>query len=291
MLNRLFGRRREENRGPSAGELSSEELKARVASVEEWYHRIEVAPGIVTPGLHDSQSALNTLQLPEDMGGMRVLDVGARDGFFSFEAEKRGAEVLAIDAVALEHLHGFRVARELLGSSVEFRTANVYNLRPEGVGLFDAIFFLGVLYHLRDPMLALDRLWSVAKPGAKVWVESHTIDKGLADPETGVWRNLEKLAPQLSNIPLAQFYPGDTLGGNPSNWWGPNLAALKAMIQSAGFKIESAETIGSRGLVVARKVEDPKTEFWQEFDRAEGTGEEGMAWHNKQSWSEPQKES
>jgi tRNA (mo5U34)-methyltransferase len=127
--------------------------------------------------------------------------LGARDGFFSFAAEARGAEVLAIDAVAREHLKGFDVASALLGSNVGYRTANVYNLPPERVGAFDAIFFLDVLYHLRDPMLALDRLWEVARPGATIWLESHTIDDGLVNPETGVLEALSIIAPGLEKIP------------------------------------------------------------------------------------------
>lgn len=97
--------------------------------------------------------------------------------------------------------------------------------------------------------------------------------------------SLEAVAPKLKDIPLAQFYPGRSLGGNPSNWWGPNLAGLKAMISSAGFEVESAKLIGSRGLIRGRKVEDEETDFFREFDRAEGTGEEGMAWEaDWKSW-------
>ena len=78
-------------RPKTAAELPLEEVQARVSGVRHWYHRIEVAPGVVTPGLHDSPAALRWLELPEKMDGQRVLDVGARDGFFSFEAERRGA--------------------------------------------------------------------------------------------------------------------------------------------------------------------------------------------------------
>jgi tRNA (mo5U34)-methyltransferase len=242
MLGRLFGRQTS-RRGPTAEELSPEEIREEVAAVEHWYHRIAVAPGIVTPGLHDSPAALRSMRLPERMDGMRVLDVGARDGFFSFLAEERGARVLAVDAVALDLLEGFLVASRLRGSSVEYRTMNVYNVSPAKVGTFDAIFLLGVLYHLRDPMLALDRLWEVAKPGATIWVESHTIDHGLLVPKTGELRSLESVAPALTDLPIAQFYPRDTLGNNVTNWWGPNLAGLKAMVEAAGFRVEWAETL------------------------------------------------
>lgn len=272
---------------PVASELSPEEIQTRIDSVNHWYHQIEVAPGLVTPGLHNSKTALETLELPEKMDGKRVLDVGARDGFFSFAAEARGAEVLAIDSVAKEHLRGFDVASALLGSRVECHTINVYNLSPKKVGTFDAIFFLGVLYHLRDPMLALDRLWEVAKLGATIWVESHTVDNGLVNPETGVFDALSSVAPALANVPIAQFYPRRTLGSNFTNWWGPNLAGLEAMVEASGFKVLRSQLIGSRGLVVASKEENPETDFYRRFDRDEGTDEEGMSWDEKAGWSKP----
>src|SRR5918997_5322010 len=134
--------------------LTPEEAREAIDEVEHWYHRIEVAPGVVTPGVHDSEAALAAMELPERLDGKRLLDVGARDGYFSFVAEERGAEILAIDSMA-PHLTGFATASSLLGASVEYRTMNVYNVCPENVGTFDVILFLGVLYHLRDPMLAL----------------------------------------------------------------------------------------------------------------------------------------
>src|SRR5262245_34297053 len=131
-----------------------EEARKRIAAHEHWYHQIEVAPGVVTPGINDSQQILAALRLPERLDGQRVLDIGARDGFFSFECERRGAEVVAIDSMPPEQT-GFPIAKELVGSGVEMLQRNVYDLSPEEFGSFDLILFLGVLYHLRDPMLAL----------------------------------------------------------------------------------------------------------------------------------------
>jgi hypothetical protein len=135
-------------------------------------------------------------------------------------------------------------------------------------------------------MLALDRLWSVAGPGAAIWVESHTIDHGLVLKHgSSDLSDLSEVAPGLVDVPVAQFYPGRALGPNASNWWGPNLAALKAMTREAGFEILRAETFGSRGLVVGRKIEDPETEFNRDFDRGENTSDAGMAWADKEIWS------
>src|SRR6201996_4023048 len=140
----------------------AQEALRLIAAHPHWYHQIEVAPGVVTPGVNDSQMILDTLRLPDDLSGLRVLDIGARDGFFSFECERRGAaEVVAIDYLPPEET-GFPIAKKLVGSDVELRQANVYDLTPEEFGTFDLVLFLGVLYHLRDPMLALDRIADVS---------------------------------------------------------------------------------------------------------------------------------
>src|SRR5215475_1498401 len=110
-----------------ASKLSTREIHEHIAQVSHWYHQIEVAPGIVTPGILDSAGELRLLQLPEDCRGMRALDIGARDGFFSFELERRGAEVLAIDYLP-EDKTGFAVAKKLLGSGVRYERDNVYDL-------------------------------------------------------------------------------------------------------------------------------------------------------------------
>ena len=91
------------------------------------------------------------------MQGMRALDIGCSDGYFSFEMERRGADVVATDFVP-ETYTGFATARRILGSAVDYRMDNVYNLSPEAYGFFDVVLFMGVLYHLRHPLLALDLL-------------------------------------------------------------------------------------------------------------------------------------
>src|SRR5688572_29489501 len=112
-------------------------LRDRVASHPVWYHRIELAPGLVTPGVSDPQVGLRTLDamgLPRDCAGMRVLDIGCRDGFFSFEMERRKARVVGLD-YADPTVTGFSIAAEALGSHVEYRVENVYDLSPERHGL------------------------------------------------------------------------------------------------------------------------------------------------------------
>ena len=119
-----------------------DDLRSRVDAVN-WFHTIDLGNGIVTPGRDDSASRLARMQIPDDLTGMSVLDVGAWDGYFSFEAERRGAaRVLAIDSFSWEgggwgSKAGFELAHEARGSSVESQTIDVLDLSPETVGLFE----------------------------------------------------------------------------------------------------------------------------------------------------------
>ncbi|HYF61435.1 MAG TPA: methyltransferase domain-containing protein [Herpetosiphonaceae bacterium] len=225
---------------------SEHELRARINSVPHWYHQIEVAPGVVTPGINRSSEVLRRLDLPADCRGLRALDIGARDGFFSFELERRGAEVLAIECVPPEQT-GFLVASELLGSAVRYEVLDVYDLDPRRHGTFDLVLFLGVIYHLRHPLLAIDRIRAVARD--RLWLESHVIDQGFLNLADGQVSPLAAAAPRLAHNPVMQFYPGGALNGDTSNWWGPNMACLESMLESAGFVVDRAELYHDRGIV------------------------------------------
>ncbi len=193
------------------------ELRAAVQSIP-WAHRIDLGNGIVTPGEWDTTEGLRRLRMPEDLAGRTVLDVGCWDGFYSFEAERRGAKrVLATDSFVWRsgRKQGFLLAREALGSRVEDQEIDVLDLSPEQVGTFDVVLFLGVLYHMRHPMLALERVASVT--GRLLIVET-VIDL--------LWVPAKALA----------FYPGSELGEDPTNWFGPTPAALEAMLRAVGFK-------------------------------------------------------
>jgi tRNA (mo5U34)-methyltransferase len=108
------------------------------------------------------------------------------------------------------------------------------------VGVFDIVLFLGVLYHLRYPMLGLDKMAAVCRPGARVWAASLVIDGLVAGPD----QTLPEIAPGLSEVPIAQFYPGTKLDEAHSSYWGPNLAAFKSMVEESGFTIERVKLPG-----------------------------------------------
>ena len=132
-------------------------LPSRIAA-HRWFHTMDLGGGLRTVGIHDPLTRLPLLGLPESLAGLSVLDVGAWDGFFAFECERRGATRV----VASDHFSwhgpgwgtkaGFEMAREALGSRVEDIDIDVMDLSPERIGTFDLVLFLGVLYHLRDPL-------------------------------------------------------------------------------------------------------------------------------------------
>lgn len=203
-------------------------LRQRVNELT-WFHEIDLGFGIVTPGQPGTSAArLAALRLPP-LTGKTVLDVGAWDGYFSFAAEQLGAaRVLATDSFAWGgapwgSTASFELAREALGSQVENRYIDVMDLSPEQVGTFDVVFFLGVLYHLRHPLLALERVASVTDE--LLVLETHVDLTFLRRP-------------------AAAFYPGDEMADDHTNWWGPNAAAVVGMLRTVGF--DHVQIIGSR---------------------------------------------
>jgi tRNA (mo5U34)-methyltransferase len=234
----------------------SQRAREAIAKQAKWHHRIEVAPGVWTPGLQDTQALLAQIGMPDDLTGMRVLDIGARDGFFTFEAERRGArEVVALDNEP-PHRTGFSIAAELVGSNATYVTENVYSLSPERYGRFDLVFFLGVIYHLRHPLLALDRIYDICAPDALLLLETHMIDEGFVDA-TGEWRRLADLHPDLADLPLVQYYPAAMLAKDPTSQWAPNRVALDGWLRGCGFEPLSTWQHAFRGGAVARRGELP----------------------------------
>lgn len=216
--------------------VNTDELRAAVEG-RTWYHTIELAPGVVTPGWFDTRGVRDQVPLPRDLAGQRCLDVGTFDGFWAFEMEARGAaEVVAVDVTdwsgwdwpatagreqrramgeRMGAGEGFEIARRALGSGVERRELSVYDLDPGTAGTFDVVYLGSLLLHLRDPVRALERVRSVCR-GQLVLVDS-------IDPY------LTLLHPRR---PVATF---DGIG-RPW-WWTGNRAALLRMLRSAGFVI------------------------------------------------------
>jgi tRNA (mo5U34)-methyltransferase len=202
--------------------MNEDELRQRAGRLR-WFHSMDLGHGIRTVGFDNPGERLSRLGLPADLSGQSVLDIGAWDGFFSFEAERRGAaRVVAADHYAW---HGvgwgtgqgkaaFELAREALGSKVEDLDIDVTDLSVERVGTFDIVLFLGVLYHLPHPLLALERIASLTR---RLLVLETVVDM------VGLGR------------PAVAYYPNRELNDDPTNWWGPNHEAVVAMLETAGF--------------------------------------------------------
>lgn len=215
-----------------------DDLLTRVESFPFWYHKIELPGGLVTPGWAPLEPA--AYQIPDDLTGKRVLDIGAWDGYWTFEALKRGAaEVVAIDDFSdyLGELdqrdraawQTFDLCREALGYTEEQCKrieTSVYNLNPTVHGTFDVVFFFGTLYHLRYPLLAFDIIRSVCD--GELFVESAILDD--FSPYQGGFGN-----GYPGKQVVMEFYPGDEYGGNHTNWWVPTQACLGMMMLAAGF--------------------------------------------------------
>jgi len=196
----------------------------------DWWHPFTFPNGVktrATKGGRGPEFAEGAVRLEAEAAfkypveGKSVLDVGAWNGYFSVEAVKRrAARVTALDKTTWEHpqlrgFEGFELARRWLAPGIEAVNRDIWELRTNPVGQFDCVLFLGVLYHLKHPLLALELLYDIARE----WlvIETH-ID--LNDHPR----------------PAMVFYPGAEAGGDCSNWWGPNVACVTAMLATVGFR-------------------------------------------------------
>ncbi len=236
--------------------LKREDKQAAVDRVKYWFHSIDFGDGVASPGKKSREQLrgeLGGLRLP-DLSGKTVLDIGAWDGFFSFEAERRGARrVTALDHFvwsldlpamiryaercdaagrvrspfdrvpgvwqpgAFPGKAGFDTAHALLGSNVEQVIADFQTVDPISLGSFDIVLFLGVLYHLENPLAAMRRLSLLTRELAII--ETASIEVPGRDQEA-----------------LWEFYGQNELANDSSNWWAPSLAGLKSMCFAAGFR-------------------------------------------------------
>ena len=227
-------------RASAPEELCHWERLAEEFAENGWYHSIELPDGRVIEGLQSLEQQKRRLEkfpIPEDLTGKRVLDIGTWDGWFAFEMERRGAEVMAIDCVEQPAFH---LAYDLLGSKVDYRVMDVADLSVERAGRFDIVLFFGVLYHLKHPLLALEKVCEITKDLALV--ESFV---------TGG----ELLAEGEQQRPSMEFYETGELCGRLDNWVGPNTRCLLAFCRTAGFaRVELVETLSQRAHVVCREI-------------------------------------
>jgi tRNA (mo5U34)-methyltransferase len=229
---------------------SAEDKRARIDGIGWWWHSIDLGDGVVSPGrkfgggVEAMNEDLARIRLPEDLSGRTVLDVGAYDGFYSFAAERRdAARVVALDhfvwlndlansridfatqymtegkvpeGTPLPGKAGFDAAHDILGSRVESVVGDFMHYPLDELGQFDLVLYLGIVYHMEDPLRAMRRVFEV------------TGDLAIIESETVQLAGFEDRA-------VAEFFPGDELNGDPTNWWVPNEAALVGLARAAGF--------------------------------------------------------
>lgn len=185
------------------------------------YHSFVLPDGRVLPGAMTVEEAYDRLKsygLPEDLTAMRVLDVGPWDGFYTFECERRGAFVTAVDYVDYDT---FRELARAFQSKADYRQLDVYEIQPSLLGTFDIVLLLGVLYHLKHPLLGLERVCSVTR-------DLCIIDTFVIDGRE--WQRGER-----PPLPYMEFYERDEMAGQLDNWCGPTVDAVAAMARTAGF--------------------------------------------------------
>jgi tRNA (mo5U34)-methyltransferase len=189
-----------------------------------WWHSIEFPNGVISRGgkcveMLESEAEF-VFKYPVD--GNSVLDLGAWNGYFTAKACRLGAtDILAVDQPTWNHpgpangFAGFQLVQKYLAPTARALNCDVNDLRVEVIGQFDVVLFLGVLYHLKNPLFVLENLGQIARK--RIVIETH----------------LDALNEER---PAAIFYPGDECRNDGSNWWGVNPACLRAMLEVAGFK-------------------------------------------------------
>jgi len=231
-----------------------DKIKKRIEDVQ-WWHSIDLGEYGVTKG--KQQSIMWTLHMPDDFTGKSVLDIGTVDGFYAFEAEKRNAKVvLAIDSLAWKNEQysahvlktgkdGFNLARELLNSKVIDMELEDFNeeMCTEKVGKHDIVLCLGILYHMMDPFRFIRKLSEMTNE--LLILETHTDANN-----TYAWFS--------SPIPMMAFYPSNELNDDATNWWGPNITCLSAMLNIAGFKKVEIKYVSPAGRTVFHAYKEDK---------------------------------
>ena len=229
-----------ERRAPYDASSEGVRLARRISELGEWFHNLDLHGVPTAP--HHFLGDFPRIKweriagaIPEDLHGATVLDVGCNAGFYSIEMKKRGAgRVLGID-VDDRYLEQARFAAETLGYDVELEKCSVY-AADRLAGQFDYVLFMGVFYHLRYPLFALDKL--IKKVGGKLVFQTMVRGSGEARQwaEDYPFWNTEIF--DEHDFP-AMYFIEKSYSGDPTNWWIPNRAAVEAMLRSSGLEIES----------------------------------------------------
>ncbi|HVH73454.1 MAG TPA: DUF1698 domain-containing protein [Stellaceae bacterium] len=198
------------------------------------FQRWEIFPGHVTNGLKNVVQTMERLEVPAHLEGRRVSDIAPWNGFFSFECARRGASEVVSLGPDDPGITGYYKVRELLGvDNCEYIRASLYDLDPAAHGAFDTVLFLGVIYHLRHLLLALDKIYDVAV--GDLYVDGPMLDgPHFAQAISG--REFKTLGPSVRDLPLAYFTKGAETG-DPYNWFLLNRLGFRDFVESSGFNV------------------------------------------------------
>jgi len=220
-------------------------LESEIYNIK-WWHPITLGD-YVTPGMNqETENTFLNLDLPSDLSGKTVLDIGCWDGYYSFECEKRGADRVVAndhyiwhdnnisgDGIGWTKDAGFDLAHKVLNSKVEKLTVPVEELSPDKYGTFDYVLMLGVIYHSKNPIQYMEIAKSMCKD--TLIIESH-VDM-IDYPH-----------------PAARFYPKNELNNDSSNYWGPNPAAVIAIMEEIGLSNITSKTLRTGRMVFSGRI-------------------------------------
>jgi tRNA (mo5U34)-methyltransferase len=231
-----------------------DEIRRRASALGTWFHNIDIC-GVATAPDHflGDYPAVKWRRfadaIPADLSGRTVLDIGCNGGFYSIEMKRRGADrVVGLDSDP-EYLAQARFAAETLGMAIEFRELSVYDVGALGER-FDIVLFMGVLYHLRHPLLALDLIHEHVARDLLVF---QSMQRGSArvGPVEENYQFWEERIFDRATWPKLHFVER-RYADDPTNWWIPNRACAEAMLRSAGFEIVAHP---EQEVYVCRRVE------------------------------------
>jgi tRNA (mo5U34)-methyltransferase len=225
----------------SRQKLSREEIRQRAEALGPWFHNIDLG-GVATAPEHflGNYPFIKWKKfadaIPHDLTGRTVLDLGCNGGFYSLEMKRRGADrVVAVD-FDQDYLAQARFAASVAGLAIEFRHLSVYDVGALGER-FDIVLFMGVLYHLRHPLLALDLIREHVVGDLMVFqsMQRGSADLAAVEDDYPFWNTAVFDAPTFPKMHFVER----NYSGDPTNWWVPNRACVEAMLRSSGFDIVS----------------------------------------------------
>jgi tRNA (mo5U34)-methyltransferase len=221
--------------------LTADEIRARVNELGKWFHNlnlrgVQTAPDHFLGNYPEIKWRNFANAIPADLRGKTVLDIGCNGGFYAIEMKRRGADrVVGIDFDET-YLAQARFAAEVCGTKIEFRQLSIYDIAKLGEK-FDVVLFMGVLYHLRHPLLALDLIHEHAARDLFIF---QSMQRGSDEIEP-VKEDYQFWQTDMFEHPgfPKMFFIENKYSDDPTNWWIPNRACTEAMLRSAGFEIQS----------------------------------------------------